>query len=202
MDTPFAFSLACAFGTIFLCALIVLLAFRYQYDPASRALVAEIKNTQSPLQCFYAVGRFEVIELNGGNSSWKYFIVTVKPGEITVFPRKQKAVEPFTFTPDQIRWFGRPRKYSPGLNDLWLHLETDGCWQLVKLRLYQGHMRDLVRGLKAIASEELVIAYRRRRPYIHEGPVQAQPATQDIHGTWTSRCRFTSCRASWLFSKL
>jgi hypothetical protein len=170
---------------IFLFVLVLLLVLRYQYDPASQALVAEIKKTESQLQCFYAVGRFEATQLNGSRSSWKYFIVTVKLGVIVILPRKQQGVEPFTFTPDQIRWFGRPQKYSPGLNDLWLHLETGDGWRLVKFRLYQGLMRDLVRGLKAVASEELVTAYRRRRPYIHEGPAQAQPATQDIHGAWT-----------------
>jgi hypothetical protein len=84
-----------------------------------------------------------------------------------------------------MRWFGRPQKYSTGLNDLWLHFEIGDRWHLVKVRLYEGLMRDMVRGLKAIASDELVTAYRRRRPYIHEGPAAAQPATQDIHGAWT-----------------
>jgi hypothetical protein len=181
----FVGGLLLTFGVVFLFVVILLLVIRYQYDPASRALVAEIKHTQSPLQCFYTVGRFEVIRLNGRRSSWKYFIVTVKPGTIEILPRKQRAPEPFTFTPDQIRWFGRPQKYSPGRNDLWLHLENGDGWQLVKFRLYEGLMRDLVRGLKMVVSEDLVTAYRRRRPYIHEGPAQAQPATQDIHGAWT-----------------
>ena len=174
---------AVSFGVAFLLALLLLLVVRYQYDPASQALVAEIQRTQSPIQCFYAVGRFEASQLNGGHSSWKYFIVAVTPGEIAIYPRKTKG-EPFTFTPGQIRWFGRPRKYSAGLNDLWLHLESGDCWYLLKFRLYQGHMRDLVRGLKTVASPELVTAYRRSRPYIHAGPAEAQPATQDIHGAW------------------
>jgi hypothetical protein len=46
-------------------------------------------------------------------------------------------------------------------------------------------MRDLVRTLKAITPPELTTAYRRKRPYIHSGPLKAQPATQDIHGAWT-----------------
>jgi len=175
---------AFAFGVIFLFVLILLLVLRYQYDPASQALVAEIRRTQSPLQCFYAVGRFEAAQVNGGQSAWKYFIVAVKPEGITVYPRKTKA-EPFTFTPDQIRWFGRPEKYSPGLNNLWLHLEIGDGWHLLKFRLYQGLTQDLVRGFKAVASDELITAYRRRRPYIHAGPVDGQPATQDIHGAWT-----------------
>jgi hypothetical protein len=51
--------------------------------------------------------------------------------------------------------------------------------------LYQGLTQDFVRGLKVIASDELVTAYRRRRPYIHVGPVDAHPANQDIHGAWS-----------------
>ncbi len=177
-------ALACAFGVVFLFVLILLLVIRYQYDPASQALVADIRKSQSPIQVFYAVGRFEMTQLNGGQSSWKYFIVVVKPGGVTVYPRKTKA-DPFTFTPNQIRWFGRPQKYSPGRNDLWLHLEIGESWHLLKFRLYQGLMQDLVRGLKAVASDDLITAYRRRRPYIHVGPLDGQPATQDIHGAWT-----------------
>jgi hypothetical protein len=178
----FAIGLALTFGVIFLFVVLLLVVLRYQYDPASQALVAEIKKTESPLECFYAVGRFEATQLNGSHWAWKYFIVIVKPDTIVVHPTKQKAAEPFTFTPDQIRWFGRPQKYAPGANDLWLHLETGEGWRLVRLRLSEGHTRDLVRALKAVASEALVTAYRRRRPYIHEGPAQAQPAAQDIHG--------------------
>jgi hypothetical protein len=176
--------IACAFGITFLLALGFLLVLRYQYDPASQALVAEIKRTQSPIQCFYAVARFEANQINGGQTTWKYFIVVVEPDTITIHPRKTKA-EPFTFTPDQIRWFGRPHKYEAGLNDLWIHLEIGDGWHLLKFRLYQGLMQDLVRGLKAVASDELITAYRRRRPYIHAGPVDGQPASQDIHGAWT-----------------
>jgi hypothetical protein len=42
-----------------------------------------------------------------------------------------------------------------------------------------------IRALKTIVSPTLVTAYRRRRPYIHFGPVKAQPAEQDIHGAWS-----------------
>ena len=176
---------AFSFGLTFFLALLFILVLRYQYDPASQAMAAEIKQTQSPLVCFYTVARFEVNQVNGGSSTWKYFIVAVKPWDVTVYPRKQKDAAPFAFTPDQIRWFGRPQKYSTGRNELWLHLEVGDCWYLAKLHLYQGHMRDLVRGLKAISSDELVTAYRRRRPYIHAGPSAAHPAHQDIHGAWT-----------------
>src|SRR5690606_14877171 len=87
--------------------------------------------------------------------------------------------------PENLRWFGRPRKYHPGTNEIWLDAEIDGEWRLIKVRLTETHMRGLVRALKEIASEEQISAYRRRRPYIHFGPVPAHPATQDMLGAWT-----------------
>jgi hypothetical protein len=42
----------------------------------------------------------------------------------------------------------------------------------------------LVRALKQVAAPELVTAYRRQRPYVHSGPHNVRPATQDIHGAW------------------
>jgi hypothetical protein len=43
----------------------------------------------------------------------------------------------------------------------------------------------MVRALKTVTPPELVTAYRRHRPYIHLGPITAQPAEQDIYGAWT-----------------
>jgi hypothetical protein len=177
--------LAVSFGLTFVLAILFILVLRYQYDPASRAMAAEIRRTQEPLACFYAVARLDVSQVNGASFRWKYFILTARPDDVTIHPRKKRNTAPFAFTPDQIRWFGRPQKYSAGRNELWLHLEMGGGWHLVKFQLYEGLMRDLVRALKAVSSEELVTAYRRRRPYIHAGPATGQPADQDIHGAWT-----------------
>jgi len=63
--------------------------------------------------------------------------------------------------------------------------EHRGQWVLVKAHLYREKMMALVRALKQVATEEQVIAYRRRRPYIHFGPVEVQPAKQDVLGAWT-----------------
>ena len=46
-------------------------------------------------------------------------------------------------------------------------------------------MQRLVRALKEFATPEQVIAYRRRRPYVHYGPVTVRPAEQDMLGAWT-----------------
>src|SRR5690606_11337373 len=72
----------------------------------------------------------------------------------------------------------------PGGNALWLHAEQDGRWHLIELTLYQNDAARLVRALKAF-TPHLVTPYRRRRPYVHFGPVAAQAATQDLHGAWT-----------------
>jgi hypothetical protein len=46
-------------------------------------------------------------------------------------------------------------------------------------------MQNLVRALKFHSGEALIRAYRRRRPYVHHGPLSASPAHQDIYGAWT-----------------
>jgi hypothetical protein len=86
---------------------------------------------------------------------------------------------------DGLRWFGRPVKYHDKRNELWLHVEQGSEWLLVKLRLWRHPMQELIRALKQIVRPELTTAYRRHRPYIHEGPVAARPAEQDIYGAWT-----------------
>ncbi len=93
--------------------------------------------------------------------------------------------QPQVFPLERLRWFGRPKKYHYGKNDMWLHFEMAGGWQVICLQLYRTTMQALVRALKEVAPPELVTAYRRRRPYVHFGPADAQPAQQDILGAWT-----------------
>ena len=71
-----------------------------------------------------------------------------------------------------------------GENTIWIHAEIGTGWHILKLRLYQYDMQKLVRALKEISTPEQVTAYRRRRPYIHEGLVTAFPAHQTITGAW------------------
>lgn len=86
--------------------------------------------------------------------------------------------------PFELRWFGRTRNYQDGYNEIWLHVEKDELWKIFRIRMQKSPMQRFVRALKMIAPQELVEAYRRRRPYIHQGPVTAYPAFQDIHGAW------------------
>lgn len=149
------------------------------------ALVTHVNSTLSPLCCLYADG-FRTEEINGQRAHWRPFLIAVTPSQIAIYNYAPGALEPyFTLAPDQLRWFGRPKKYHTGRNEIWLHAQIDQRWVVVKLRMYRHDMQAVVRALKAIATPEQVIAYRRRRPYIHYGPVMAQPAEQDMLGAWT-----------------
>ncbi|MBZ0277627.1 MAG: hypothetical protein K8I60_15885 [Anaerolineae bacterium] len=115
---------------------------------------------------------------------WRQGVIVITQAAITFYPRRLKMDQRIDFAPGRLRWFGRPVKYTPGINEIWLHFEQEDGWQLLKIRLYKDDMRALVRALKAVVTPELVTAYRRQRPYVHAGPVIAQPATQDLQGAW------------------
>jgi hypothetical protein len=154
-------------------------------NKAALALLQQIIASDQPLFSGYSSGlRFRVEEINSGRFNWRPFVIAVTPTQIALHPITQRAEAPIMFTPDELRWFGRPKKYTSGPNEMWLHIEHDRRWFLIRLRLYQHRMQGLVRALKQISDDEMVTAYRRRRPYIHYGPVTAQPATQDMLGAW------------------
>ncbi|MBA3870659.1 MAG: hypothetical protein H0X30_16085 [Anaerolineae bacterium] len=123
--------------------------------------------------------------INGSASKRQNGIFTLSPQGITIYAIKNPPEVVFHFATEDIRWFGRPEVYSPGRNELWLHVERKREWILVKLWLGHDPMMDFIRALKPLVDPDLVTAYRRRRPYIHYGPTEAQPAEQDIHGAWT-----------------
>jgi len=152
---------------------------------AAQRLMAQICAEREPLFCAASGGSWCQIEtINGSRSARRPFVVEVSAGRVGVYPLGG-ASPAWVARPDDLRWFGRPQKYHYGTNEIWLHAEIAGEWHLIKLRLSATHMRGLVRALKAIATEEQVTAYRRRRPYIHYGPAAARPATQDMLGAWT-----------------
>ncbi len=115
---------------------------------------------------------------------WRRGVLEITVETIAIHWRTLAMDQSTAFSPADLRWFGRPRKYTSGENEIWLHFEGKGEWWLLKIRLGREPMRMLVRALKAAAPPELVTAYRRRRPYVHVGPLVAQPATQDLQGAW------------------
>lgn len=111
-------------------------------------------------------------------------VVLVRPSEIRLYAVENAPEAALTFPPDALRWFGRPDIYMIGRNKLWLHVEQAGRWHLIQMEPYQSTVARLVQALKAFAPA-LETPYRRQRPYIHYGPVQARRATQDLYGVWT-----------------
>ena len=129
------------------------------------------------------------VEFIGGNEQqWQRAILLVTHKRIALYPfnpnDEEKVKALYTIQPHEIRGFWRPIKYMAGENTIWIHAEIGTGWQILKLRLYQYDMQKLVRALKEISTSEQVTAYRRRRPYIHEGLVTAFPAHQTITGAW------------------
>lgn len=112
-------------------------------------------------------------------------VLGVTEAGLATYPFNQEMAVDFICAPDELRWFGRPEKYRYGVNEMVIHAEIAGRWYVTRLWLERPRMQQLVRALKAITTPEQVTAYRRRRPYIHFGPVDAEPATQELTGEWT-----------------
>jgi hypothetical protein len=177
-----------SFGSIALFFLImVLLILRaIRIQKALDARLAEVTARENPILTLKSWGyRAQIATVKGRASKPEGCIIVLTPSDIILYERKLTLDEMFRFKAHEIRWFGRPQKYSDGENEIWLHIERERTWQLLKIRLPRGAMQDFVRALKTIVTPELVTAYRRARPYIHAGSVRAMPAEQDIHGAWT-----------------
>lgn len=165
---------------------IALVVIQSKYYRTAIKLIQQLEAAEHPLFSAYSGGdKFQVRPVNGKHSPRRSFVIAVTPEHIACYAIPRDTMRDFVITPDELRWFGRPEKYSPGINSIWFEVERETGWFLVEVRLSQYKMRGLVRAVKEIVSPELVTAYRRQRPYIHYGPVRAQPATQDILGAWT-----------------
>jgi hypothetical protein len=146
---------------------------------------------RKPLYCLgtpYAMRnpyRLRVIGAPQPETRWTDCLLSVETDGLHLYPRTRKMDIHIHFARDSLRWFGRPEKYQPGTNTIWLHFESGGLWHLLEVRADRYYMQGLVRALKQIATPEVNTAYRRHRPYIHYGPAPAWPAAQDIFGAWT-----------------
>ncbi len=129
--------------------------------------------------------RVQVIGSQEPASRWQSCLFSVELDGIHLYPHTRKWDIHLHFAPAALRWFGRPQKYHPGSNDIWLHYERGGQWQVLTLRTTHYAMQHFVRAMKQIATPEQVTAYRRQRPYIHAGPLPAWRAEEDLYGVWT-----------------
>lgn len=157
----------------------------FPYVGAMRLRDQLLRSTPKPLLVLYPSGLYRLRTINGKATHWYYCVVEVQPDSLSIYPRTRTTQECFLFAISELRWFGRPKKYQAGNNHIWLHLEHEGHWLLLELRLYKTEMQDLVRAIKTITHETMVKAYRRQRPYLHYGPTTAYPGVQDIYGAWT-----------------
>lgn len=154
-------------------------------DKAVRALIQHINQAETSLFCRFSSDAIQITTINGPRVKRRRCVVAVSESHLAMYPVSSGAAPWFELTPGQLRWFGRPDKYHYGTNTMLLHAEIGGQWLVIRLRLWRSDMKALVRALKVMATEDLVTAYRRRRPYIHRGPIPAHPASQDMLGVWT-----------------
>jgi hypothetical protein len=146
------------------------------------ALIKQIRLT-NPLVYFNLwQTRYRLERVGGKSTGWRSCVLAVTRDGLAVYPKDHTMRERFRFRPDELHWFGRPVKYSSGTNEIWLHVENGSEWNLLKIKLSRDSMMKFVRALKQIATPDQVMAYRRRRPYIHRGPLLAYPADEDLDG--------------------
>lgn len=173
---------------VFVAPIYVLAKWSERVTKNVEAVKSHLNGTLHPLVSLYSNRlRLEVLTMGGEKRKWRSYVVAVTPEQIAFYPAQRPGADPYFVLPTAaLRWFGRPEKYRPvSKNELRLHAEMDGRWVMVRLWLHREPMQKLVRVIKEIATEQQIIAYRRRRPYIHAGPILVHPAKQDLHGAWT-----------------
>lgn len=178
----------CLSGILFMAVLVFAVQRLARFQRALQLRFAEIEAQEAPiLSPAFTMQRFQIEPVGAfaPRARWETCILALTATHLILYERGWTVLERQRIALDGVRWFGRPKKYEDGNNDIWLHIEDEGRWSILKIRLPRAAMSDFVRALKTVLPAELVTAYRRRRPYIHAGPQPAQPAVQDIHGAWT-----------------
>jgi hypothetical protein len=112
-------------------------------------------------------------------------IVAVLPNYVAIYPLTVRMQEAFTFNTDDIRWFSLVRGYSDLEREIALDLEKDLQWVDLRIRMDKASIKKLTEAMEPIAPNTVLFTRSRRRPNVRPDPVQAWPATQDIHGAWT-----------------
>lgn len=151
----------------------------------SRPVLEHVRTQGDWLYLYHEPGaRFQIEQINGEKTRRFPFVLAASDHEIRVDPLRKNMLT-FSFSPDELRWFGRPKKYDYGFNEMWLHVEKKDGWFLLRMTHGRSRMTAWVRVMKQLASPDLTKAYRRHRPYIHYGPIEVHPAEQDLQGAWT-----------------
>jgi hypothetical protein len=160
------------------------LGYIFLNQPAWR-LYREIRSSSPLLVLYPGLAQCRISVIGEAVSGWKKCMVAITESDLAIYLNARYMKADFTCTSGELRWFGRPQKYHSGVNELIVHTEAGGEWKVLSLRIPRYYMHQFVRAIKLIATPEQVKAYRRSRPYVHYGPVEAHPATQDIYGAWT-----------------
>lgn len=162
-------------------ALVLLVAVR-----RTQAAQARLARLRPPNACFVGGDCRVRIEAPGAaQGRWQSAFLFVTNKRVVAYARRGGDVPLFECAPHEIEGFWRPVKYEPGYNEIELHAQAAGAWVILRAQLWQSSMMGLVRALKSLVSDDMIRAYRQRRPYIYRGPETAHLATQDIYGAWT-----------------
>lgn len=183
---PEVLLVGCLF-TIFFSGLLVWAIRRaIRFQNVMLARLAQVEAIEKPVLVLkFGPQHYQISPVDQMTPNWQTCIVVVTATHIILYNRDWQVEERMRLSLEDLRWFGRPQKYNDGDNEIWLHFEQEDDWSILKFELTRGYMQDFVRALKAVVPPELVTAYRRRRPYIHNLAKAVQPAAQDIHGAWT-----------------
>jgi hypothetical protein len=152
---------------------------------AERRFKERIKRLKPRSTVFYETGTIRLSHPSQPSDRWTNAMVFVTSKHIVAYPTRGADTPLFEALGHEIEGFWRPQKYLDGINGIEIHANAGGRWTILKVRLYRARMEALVRALKAlVVDEDIVRAYRQRRPYIYRPPADAQQAEQDLYGMW------------------
>ncbi|MFN8564566.1 MAG: hypothetical protein U0703_23760 [Anaerolineae bacterium] len=147
-------------------------------------LVKRLRRSGRAARHFPSERQLSLMTVGASDLGWRSGVISITTDGITFTRAKRKWTKACVFRLTGC-WFGRPVKYHEGRNEILAALRAGGRRHLVKMRMTRYLLADVARALKQIAELPLITAYRRRRPYVHFGPVPVEPAEEDIHGAWT-----------------
>jgi hypothetical protein len=152
---------------------------------AERRFKERLKRLKPRNTVFFETAPIRLSHPSQPSDRWTNAIVFVTNKHIVAYPTKGEETPLFETLGHEIEGFWRPKKYEEGINGIEIHAIPGGRWTILKVRLYKTRMESLVRALKAlVVDEDVVRAYRQRRPYIYRPPADAQQAAQDLYGMW------------------